>query len=156
MMDWMQYIGAICVAAAGCTALNMLVGNRSLGKTFRLLTTAFFLCVVLVPPLSGGIDVPILPTENTPLTGEQMQTMALEQICRQTEEVLLQKVNQTLASHDLEVQRVEICMDNSEGGDISISEITVYVAQENNLHHLWIQEIVSERLGMQVQVKTTP
>ena len=47
-----QWAAGLCVAAVGCTALQMLAPKGGLGKLFRLIIAAFFLCCMASPLLS--------------------------------------------------------------------------------------------------------
>ena len=62
-----QWAAGLCVAAVGCTALQMLAPKGGLGKLFRLLIAAFFLCCMVSPLLSlkdiRALSVDKLPEE---------------------------------------------------------------------------------------------
>lgn len=152
-MNFIAWAGTVCMAAAGCTALHMLVGNKGTGKVFRLLTSAFFLCAVLSPllHLKDSIDLSALQTETT--NTADLEEVALQQMQASTEKILLEEVNETLKNHDLNAEKLEIRMDTSADGRISITDIIVYIPPGNTLHRTWVREIAAEKLGMEVQVE---
>lgn len=152
-MNFTAWAGAVCMAAAGCTVLHMLVGKTGAGKVFRLLTAAFFLCAVLSPLLllKDAVELPSA-TANTANTADLEET-ALQQMRAATENILLTKVNEALESHDLKAEKLEIRMDTSADGRISITDIILYIPSDNALHRTWVREIAANRLGMEVQVE---
>ncbi len=151
-MNFAAWAGAVCMAAAGCTVLHILVGNKGVGKVFRLLTAAFFLCAVLSPLLSLK-DTFKLPQLSAGSINEAVEDTALQQMQRATESILLQKVNEALKNHDLLAKKLEIHMDTSADGRISITDIVLYIPPGNALHRNWVREIAKERLGMEVVVE---
>ncbi len=151
-MNGLAWAGGVCMAAAGCTLLHLFVGKTGVGKVFRLLTAAFFICAVLVP-LSEVLQKVELPSlQSSSQTAADLQQTAKEQLCEMTEQVLLQEVNTVLQSHDLSAQKIEIEMDTLSDGRISITDIVVYIPSGNTLHRNWVKEIVTQRLGTEVRV----
>lgn len=154
MSGFAAWAGAVCMAAAGCTILHLLVGNKGVGKVFRMLTAAFFLCAVLSPLLKAKEQLSLPETA----LGEEIDTTALEKVALEqlkagTESILLKTVNTALESHGLEAEKVEISMDISADGSISISNISVFVAPANDLRCTWVKQIAEQRLGMEVEVR---
>ncbi len=145
------WAGAVCMAAAGITALHMLVGKEGAGRVFRLLTAAFFLLAVFSPLLTLKGDFLSLPD-----TGFQTAAPSvlidknLDQLEQATEDILLQTVNTTFHNYDLNAQKVEVMMDNSEDGSISITSITVYLDKADSLQRVWAKQIAEQRLGTEV------
>jgi hypothetical protein len=149
-MDW---AGTVCLAAAGCTALHMLVGNKGTGKIFSLLTTAFFLCAVMYPLLSENGVMHRLPSFSVEQADtERIEEMAFAQLKSATEKQLLDTLNTALEGYDLKAEKVEIRMDTLEDGSISITDITVYIPAGNSLQPSWVKQIAQKRLGTEVTV----
>ena len=74
MTGFLGWAGAVCMAAAGCTLLHMLVGKRGIGKVFRLVTAAFFLCAVLsfLPTVRKALaDLPQIERETFEKSGRR-------------------------------------------------------------------------------------
>ncbi len=152
-MNMLAWAGAACVAAAGCTVLQIPVGNTGVGKVFRLLTSAFFLCAVLLPLSDIGKGLDNLKPNMSVETAENLEETVLEQLEDTSAEILLQELNVTLANHNLVAEKLEIQMDTSADGRISITDIVLYIPSDNSLHRSWVKEIAGERLGMEVQVE---
>ncbi len=146
------WAGTVCMAAAGCTALHMLVGKTGTGRVFRLLTSAFFLCAVFSPLLSlrGDLQLPDISAGAPEINPLEMQSM--EQIERITADILLQTVNTTFENYELKADRVEIRMDTSDDGSISISNITVFLQDADSLERVWAKQIAEQRLGTEVEI----
>lgn len=152
-MSFIAWAGAVCMAAAGCTVLHMLVGKAGTGKVFRLLTAAFFLCAVLCPLLAAADDLELPAVTAEAADIDVLEQTALRQMCEATEGVLLEEVNEALKNHDLTAKKIEIQMDTSADGRISITDIIVYIPPGNALHRNWVREIAAERLGTEVRVE---
>lgn len=153
MTTWMAWAGTVCMAAAGCAALQIPVGESGMGKPFRLVTAAFFLCAILLP-LSSLRGIPSLPTQTeTALSAEELEELAFRQMVDMTQEIVLAEVNGALANYDLKAERAEIRMDSSADGGISITEIVLYVSPQNSLHRTWVKQIAEQRLGTEVEVQ---
>ncbi len=151
-MNGLAWAGSVCMAAAGCTLLHLFAGKTGVGKVFRLLTAAFFICAVLLP-LSDVLQKVELPgMQSSSETSADLQQTAKEQLCEMTERVLLQEVNTALQSHNLSAQKIKIEMDTLSDGRISITDIVVYIPSGNTLHRNWVKEIVAQRLGTEVRV----
>lgn len=152
-MNLAAWAGGICMAAAGCAALHMLIENTGIGKTLRLLTAAFFLCAVLLPlrNLKGNINLSQDITQTADVAA--MEETALQQIKTMTEQILLEKVNEALQSHDISAKKIEINMDTSADESISITDIVLYIPSGNSLHRTRAAEIAEKRLGMEVRVE---
>lgn len=153
MTGFMAWAGTVCMAAAGCTALHMLIGKEGTGKIFRLLTAAFFLCAVFSPLLSAKDRLlPLLPIQADTVDTDTLQMQSMRQIRQSTEEILLKTVNTALASHGLKAQKVEIRMDTSADGSISITNITLFLERADSLQRVWVKQIAEQRLGTEVEV----
>lgn len=145
------WAGAVCMAAAGITALHMLVGKEGTGRVFRLLTAAFFLLTVFSPILTGKGDISsLLEADFQPVTSSPLIDKNRDQLEQATEEILLQTVNTTFHNYDLNAQKVDVKMDNSEDGSISITSITVYLDKADSLQRVWAKQIAEQRLGTEV------
>ena len=69
-MDGIQgWAAALCVAAIGCALMQMLAPKDGLGRIFKLMLGAFFLCCMVMPLLQmgsiTGLDVGSLPSDVT-------------------------------------------------------------------------------------------
>lgn len=119
----------------------------------RLLTAAFFLCVLL-SPLANGIDRDVFsePQADALDDVDVLERLSVSQMKQATEQILLEEVNEALKSYDITVEKLEIGMDISEEGRISITEINLYIPFDNTLNRLRVREMASKRLGMEVQV----
>ncbi len=153
MTGFLGWAGAVCMAAAGCTLLHMLVGKKGIGKVFRLVTAAFFLCAVLsfLPTMRKTLaDLPQIETQTADT--DALRAAAMRQLQESTETRLLAIVNTALESYDLKAEKVTVDMDTSEDGSISINSISVYVLPANDLRCSTVKQVAERRLGMEVEV----
>ena len=152
MNGFLEWAGATCAAAAVCTFVHTLVGKTGVGKVFRLLTSAMVICVMLSPlakvtPAFALPQIETLDSENT------LQDTALNQMKTLAERLLLSKVNEALASHNLKAEKLELSMDISENGDISITDIHLFIPESNTVYRSWVAQIAENRLGQAVTVE---
>lgn len=153
MTGFLGWAGAVCMAAAGCTLLHMLVGKKGIGKVFRLITAAFFLCAVLsfLPTVRKTLaELPQIEAQTADT--DTLRAAAVRQLQEGTEARLLDIVNTALASYDLKAEKVAVDMDTLADGSISINRISVFVLPANDLRCSTIKQVAERRLGMEVEV----
>jgi len=143
----------VCTVSAGCTLIHILVGNTGVGKVFRLLTAALLVCITVSPlaSLVKGARLPAVSVETEEVS--TLQDTALLQIKELTETRLLTEINEALASYELKAEKLEISMDISGEGNISITDVRLYIPAGNAVHRTWIAQIATRRLGMTVTVE---
>ncbi len=143
------WAAALCAVAVGCALLQMLAPPQGLGKVFRVLVAAFFLCCLVAPLLSfrslGRLDLQGLPEE---VEAEMLQERINDQIKRQIDSALLQIANQTLKNYGTQVEKVEALTDTSENGSICITKIVFYMDKPNLSYAVTVQQVMENRLGL--------
>lgn len=154
MNGFLAWAGAACAVAAVCTLIHTLVGKTGTGKVFRLLTSAVVICVMLSPLVSVVQDFSLPQIQ---LSDEEnvLYDTAMTQMQAMAEALLLDEVNQALASYDLKAEKLELSMDISDDGNISITDIRLYIPEGNTLHRSWVAQIAETRLGRAVTVEFT-
>ena len=153
MTGFLGWAGAVCMAAAGCTLLHMLVGKKCIGKVFRLITAAFFLCAVLsfLPTVRKTLaELPQIEAQTADT--DTLRAAAVRQLQEGTEARLLDIVNTALTSYDLKAEKVAVDMDTLADGSISINRISVFVLPANDLRCSTVKQVAERRLGMEVEV----
>lgn len=147
----------LCVVAVGCAMLQMLAPKDGLGRIFRLIIAAFFLCCMLAPLLSLR-DIPQLNLDLLPesVSADLLQQRVNEQLTRQMNAALLQVANQTLNGYGIEVQKVEVNTDTSENGSIYIKQVILFLDKQNIGNAVAARQKMSERLGMDVIIQAAP
>ncbi len=153
MSGLIGWAGTVCMAAAGVTALHMLVGKEGTGRVFRLLTAAFFLCAVFSPLLTAKGDFSsFLNMDTEAVQLDPFLQQSVDELEQTTEEILLQTVNTAFHNYDLNAEKVDITMDNSADGSISITSITVYLDGADSLQRVWAKQVAEQRLGTEVEI----
>lgn len=152
MNGFLEWAGTTCAVAAVCTLVHTLVGKTGMGKVFRLLTSGVIICVML-SPLASVVKNVALPQIEIADNENVLYDTAVTQMKTMTETLLLSKVNEALASHNLKAEKLELSMDISENGNISITDIRLFIPEGNALHRVWVAQIAQTRLGQAVTVE---
>ncbi|HBT63775.1 MAG TPA: hypothetical protein DEB10_03815 [Ruminococcaceae bacterium] len=153
MNEVTKWAATLCVAAIGCTALQMLAPKKGMGNIFKMITAAFFLCCLVSPLLSMKS---ILPLNINSIPNEVSADIIEEQVKKQFEEqvtaALQMKVDQTLKNYDILLLKVEINMDTGEDGSIYISGVVLYLDKQSRLKAVAAKQVAEELLGTEVIV----
>ena len=153
MGDVIKWAAALCVAAAGCTALQILAPKKGMGRIFRLITAAFFLCCMASPLLSMKsilpIDIEGLPEE---VSADAIKERVQKQIESQVNAALKQTAEQTLANYNIKVLKIEVNMDTDEDSRIYISGVVLYLDKQNRSQAITAKQVMEQRLGVEVTV----
>ena len=152
MNGFLEWVGATCAVAAVCTLVHTLVDKKGVGKVCRLLTSAVTVCVIL-SPFADMVKDFTLPQIETFESENALYDTAISQMQAMTETLLLAEINEALASHNLKAEKVELSMDISADGNISITDIRLYIPEGNALHRTWVAQIAKTRLGREVTVE---
>lgn len=140
-----------CSAAVVCTLLYRLFPDTSLGRQGRMVLPAVFLCVLLTPLTTVSLDLPESSVSSAADT-DALETRVRQQTVAQVQGVLLDMVNQALASYGYTAEKVVADMDIAEDGSIHMGQITVYVKEEAYTRSSLVKQVAQKRLGADVQV----
>lgn len=156
-MDGIQgWAAALCVAAIGCALMQMLAPKDGLGRIFKLMLGAFFLCCMGMPLLQMGsitsLDVGSLPSD---VTNELLQEKVDVQLRRQVESAVVKLAETALANRDVEAEKIAVTMDTSEDGGIYIQQVTIYLDKQNKPKALAVQQVLEQQLGVSVVLDAT-
>ena len=145
------WAAALCTAAIGCTALHMLAPKGGLGKLFKLLTAAFFLCCMVSPLLElkniSALSLEVLPEE---ISAQALQERVNAQFERQVTAALEHTARQTLEKYSIEPAKVDVNMDMDENGGIYITKIILYLDKQNAGGAIAAKQAMEQRLGVEV------
>ena len=138
--------GAVCLAALGCTALQLLAPAGSLGKVFRLSVHTFFICCMVLPLLKTSatvmLDIASLPE---PVISELVNDTVNEQLQSQVREVVGRYTETALAERGAAAKKIEVITDISDEGCIYIQHVTITVDKQT----VPIAKVVGEVLEQQ-------
>ena len=147
------WAAALCAVAIGCTLLQMLAPKGGMGKIFRMITAAFFLCCLVSPLLNLKsllkLDLESLPTE---IQSEMPENRLNEQVERQISAAVQRLTETTLEGYGLSAEKIVTEMDTSEDGSIYIKRIILYLDKQNMAQSLTIRQLLEQRLGLEVDV----
>ncbi len=146
---------ALCAAAVACSLLHMLTPKNGLGKIFRMLLAAFFICCLITPLLSLKGMLP-LELEDLPdsASSSALQERVNEQVLRQIDASLLRVTNDTLKNYDIQAEKVEAKTDTSADGGICITQIVLYLDKQNIRNAVTAKQILENRLETPVLVQS--
>ncbi len=145
--------GALCVAALGCTAVQLLAPSGSLGRVFRLLVNTFFLCCLLLPLCSAERfslrNVEVLPQS---VVSELLADTVTEQLEGQVRDTVEALTRQAMAERGVECKKIEVHTDISEEGGIYIQRVTVTVDKQTVPMAKAAGEVLSKQWKAPVEV----
>ena len=157
MNEVVKWAAALCTAAVGCTALQMLAPKGGLGKLFKLITAAFFLLCLVSPLLSmknlTSLSLDSLPSE---VSGEVLQERVQAQFEQQVNAALLETANNALKNYDIQAAKMSVLMDTGEDGGIYITKITLYLDKQNASQAIAAKQVMEQRLGTEIKVEILP
>ena len=123
--------GTLCVAALGCTAVQLLAPTGGVGKVFRLVVNTFFLCCMLMPLCTAGrftaLNMDVLPKA---VVSELLADTVTEQLQTQVCDTVETLVRQALTERGVEAEKIEVHTDISEDGGIYIQQVAVTVDKQ--------------------------
>lgn len=139
---------AVCLAALGCAAIQLLAPKDGIGKVFRLVVTTFFLCCMLLPMLKVGsltqLDVADLPDA---VVSEFLADTVTEQLERQVRDTVSTLATEMLAERGVTAEKIEVTTDISDEGGIYIQHVTITVDKQT----VPIAKVAGEVLAKQLQ-----
>ena len=151
-----EWAAALCVAAIGCALLQMLAPKEGMGRLFRILIAAFFLCCLVTPLLSickiSSLTVDWLPDE---VQSEMLQEEVNNQLEEQINAALMRVAKEKLAAYDIQVEKIAAITDTSETGSIYIERVVLYLDEKNQANSITARQVMEQELGLTVDIKTT-
>ncbi len=147
--------GAVCLAALGCTALQVLAPSGSLGKVFRLSVHTFFICCMVLPLLKTGalaaLDIASLPE---PVVSELVNDTVNEQLQKQVREAVEEYTAAALSERGAAAKKIEVTTDISHEGCIYIQHVTITVDKQTVPIAKVVGEVLEQQWEATVEVKT--
>lgn len=148
------WAAALCVVAVGCTLIQMLAPKDGMGRIFRILIGAFFLCCMVSPLLSlrhiTNLDLNLLPTE---IQSTILEEKVKEQLDRQISAAVEKIVNQAMENYNLKAEKVETMTDTSEDGSIYMKQIILYLDKQSMSKSAAVRQALEQRLGIPIDVE---
>lgn len=145
---------AVCLAALGCAALQLLAPKAGAGKLFRLVTATFFLCALLAPLLTlpswRRLDFRDVPDA---VTAELLADTVRQQAERQIQEAARALTEEALAERGACAEKIEVNTDISEQDGIYIQQIVVTVDKQTVPIAKLVGEVIGNRLETTVTVE---
>ncbi len=147
------WAGALCAVAIGCTVMQMLAPKDGMGRLFRILTAAFFLCC-LTAPLLGLKSIPNLSLDTLPedIRSDLLTEKVNEQLSRQVGAAVEGIAGQALKNYGLSAEKIETITDTSEDGSIYIKQIILYLDKQSLSQSAAVKQALEQRLGMTVDI----
>lgn len=144
----------LCAVALGCALLQMLAPKEGLGRIFKLIAAAFFLCCLVTPLLSlkslTRLSVDFLPEE---VRADVLQERVNEQVLRQIDAALQRVTTEALEGRNIKVEKVEAQTDTSEDGSIYIERVILYMDKQNIKNAMTARQVMEQRLGVTVETE---
>ncbi len=148
-----KWASALCVAALACAALQILAPKKGMGRIFRLITAAFFLCCMASPMLSIysnlNLNVDNVPSE---VSADIIQERVKQQFEQQVNAAMTSVAQQTLKNYDIKLSKIQVNMDTGEDGSIYISGVVLYLDKQDRSKAIAAKQIMEQRLDVEVTV----
>ena len=146
---------ALCAAAIGCTLLQILAPKDGMGRIFKLLIAAFFLCCLAAPLLQiknlTRLDFSGLPDEvASGVLQQRVNAQAVSQIIAPLVEIAGPGVER----YGIEMEKIAVETDTSADGSIYIRQVVVSLDKKNANRAAEVRQILESRLGVDVTVQT--
>lgn len=143
------WTASLCAVSLGCTAAQMLVDNKSVGRILRVLLACCFLCAVfsslssLIPDDWGFGSV----SDSDWLDKADSHTLSV------LESTALRVANSALESNGYHAEKATVYADISESGDISIRCIVLYVDAGSYRQSTAVRQLAEKQLGCETVVR---
>ena len=148
----------LCLASLGGMILRHIAPEKGSGTVFRVMLSAFFICVFLTPFFSLLTVPPDVFSDSFPT--ELQQPLLDEAIDRQlsnaVETAVKEATEATLSSRHLSAEKIEVETDFAEDGSIYIRQVTVTLSKESRGHRTEAKQVLEARLETNVNVEESP
>lgn len=146
---------ALCAAAIGCTLLQILAPKDGMGRIFKLLIAAFFLCC-LAAPLLQIKNLTRLDFSGAARRGglRVLQQRVNEQAVSQINAALGEIAGHAVERYGIEMEKIAVETDTSADGSIYIRQVVVSLDKKNANRAAEVRQILESRLGVDVTVQT--
>ena len=145
----------LCLAALAGTILRKLAPENGSGKVFRVLLSAFFICVFLTPFFTAFSFPTELSLDLLPADFEQ--TVLEDTVAKQLHETVRQAATEVattaLAAQGITAEKIEVVTDNAADGSIYIARVDVTLAPKSRGKRAKAREVLQNRLETTVNVK---
>lgn len=145
---------AVCMAALGCAAVRLLATKAGSGKMFRLMTSTFFVCALLLPMselcVSFSPNMDLLPSA---VVDDLLEERVTEQLSEQVRETVTSLVTATLKEYGVTAEKITVITDISPNGAIYMKQVTVCVDKQNAAQVAMVREVLQAQLQTEVVIK---
>lgn len=145
---------ALCMAALGCAAIQLLVPQQGIGKVFRLVVNTFFLCCLLVPILKGGLSLPHIDGLPDEVVSDLLEDTVTQQLEKQVSDTVTRMAEEVFAARGITAEKIEVIMDIADNGGIYIEHVAVAVDKQTVPIAKVAGEVLEQQLGVAVEINT--
>lgn len=142
----------VCGGAVLCAVVGMTVSGEKYEKVIKLVLAAVMLCVIISPltQINGCDAEKIAPGSAASDTGGGLKQRVEEQTKRAVTETVSGLIRDTLENNGIEALKIEISMDTSDSGSISIGQVVVTVGDKKSA--ALAGDLLRSRLGMTAEI----
>ncbi len=155
MNELREWALLLCAAAVICSIFSRLFPESSIGRQGKRLLPCAFLLIVLSPLLNTDWDRlsdSFSASVDGTICAEGLVSRLRQQTVAQTNELLLEMVNQSLKQYGMEAEKVNGEMDIDDEGNIYMGQITVFVSGNAARRTSLVKQVAEKRLGSPVTV----
>lgn len=145
----------LCLASLGGLLLRRIAPEKGTGKMFRVLLSAFFICV-LISPLTALLRFsPTLSLESLPpdVHNALLEETVTRQLCETVESAAGEVAKGVLSESGIVAEKIEVTTDIGTDSRIYISRIVVTLSKESRGTAATAREKLENRFETAVTVK---
>lgn len=148
-----RWAAALCTTAVGCAAVQILAPKKGIGKIFRMVLAAFFLCCMIAPLLSSK---PVLNLGasgfKSQISADRIQAQVYRQFKQQVTAALFAKISQVFKNYDIALTKVDLNMDIADDQSIYITDVVLYLDSKSRTKAIAAKQLAEEILGVKVNI----
>ncbi len=149
-----EWCTAVCMAALGCAAMQLLVPKSGTGRLLQLIITTFFICVLVSPllrlPERLALDIGELPDS---VKADLLEGTVLEQLEAPIRDAATEVAQQILESRGVTAEQIEVITDISEDAGIYMQQIVITVDKQMVPAAKAAGEVLARQLNTTVTVQ---
>ena len=147
------WASGVCAAALLCTVLRYTAPKGGVGKVFRLLLSAFFLCCCFLPLQNAVVPtLPQLEWQGELSVSDQLQQQVLQQLKQQVEQRTREVADTALRANHITATEISVQADTEADGRIYIKHVGVYLDEKQKNKAVTARQILIQLLETEVTV----
>lgn len=150
-----QWATVVCLSAIVGAMIELITPIGRMEKMVRFVLGAFMICAMIAPFTSTAIKITFdLPTEHT--IQQENTAIFQQELDRQILNVAADNIRalavEELGKDQIVPQKIEVNMDTSDKENISITNVVVYLEEDQKENQRKARQALEEGLGLPVEI----